>query len=173
MAIWRKNQMSMEHQCQCTEMNEEKLYEELSKIIAVNKGRPENLIMVLHQAQGIFGWLPQKVQQIVAEGLGLSSSQVSGVVSFYSFFSTAPKGRNSIKVCMGTACYVRGGQETLSRVENELKTKVGGTTADLRYSLDVVRCVGACGLSPAVIVNDDVYGRVNSAKIKQILNKYE
>ena len=120
-----------------------------------------------------FGYLPKKVQQIVAEGLGLSLSEVYGVVTFYSFFSTFPKGRNSVKVCLGTACYVRGSQRALSKVEDGLGVKVGGTTEDRRYSLDVVRCIGACGLAPAILVNDDVYGRVKTTKVMEILDRYE
>ncbi len=165
--------MSDEHRCACAEAQEEELYPRLAEIVAENKGRPENLIMVLHKAQNLFGYLPKKVQQMVAEGLGLSLSEVYGVVTFYSFFSTAPKGRNSVKVCLGTACYVRGGQRTLARVEDDLKVGVGGTTEDRRFSVDVVRCIGACGLAPAILVNDDVYGRVKTTKVMEILDRYE
>jgi NADH:ubiquinone oxidoreductase subunit E len=100
-------------------------------------------------------------------------SQVHGVISFYSFFSTVPKGRNSVKVCLGTACYVRGGQRTLAKVEQELGINVGGTTEDREYSLDIVRCIGACGLAPAMLVNDDVYGRVKTTKLMEILQRYK
>ncbi len=165
--------MSDEHTCACAEAQEEELYPKLAEIVEANKGRPENLIMVLHKAQNLFGYLPKKVQHVVAEGLGLSLSEVHGVITFYSFFSTAPKGRNTVKVCLGTACYVRGGQRTLSKVEDELAVKVGGTTEDRRYSVDVVRCIGACGLAPAMLVNDDVYGRVKTTKLMEILDRYE
>jgi NADH:ubiquinone oxidoreductase subunit E len=165
--------MSEEHKCACGESQEEDLYPKLAEIIAENTGRSENLIMVLHKAQNLFGYLPKRVQQLVAEGLGLSLSEVYGVVTFYSFFSTAPKGRNSVKVCLGTACYVRGGQQALGKEEDELKVKGGGTTDDRRYSLDVVRCIGACGLAPAILVNDDVYGRVKTTKVMEILDRYE
>jgi NADH:ubiquinone oxidoreductase subunit E len=165
--------MSEEHKCACADSQEEELYPRLAEIIAENKGRSENLIMVLHKAQNLFGYLPKRAQQLVADGLTLSLSEVYGVVTFYSFFSTAPKGRNSVKVCLGTACYVRGGQQTLGKVEGELKIKVGGTTDDRRYSLDVVRCIGACGLAPAILVNDDVYGRVKTTKVMEIIDRYE
>jgi NADH:ubiquinone oxidoreductase subunit E len=165
--------MSDEHKCVCADAQEEELYPKLAEIVETNRGKPENLIMVLHRAQNLFGYLPKRVQQIVAEGLGLSLSEVYGVVTFYSFFSTSPKGRNTVKVCLGTACYVRGGQRSLSKVEDELKVKVGGTTEDRRYSLDVVRCIGACGLAPAMLVNDDVYGRVKTTKVMEILDHYE
>jgi len=161
------------HQCRCEEVKEEELYPKLAEIIAENRNKPENLIMVLHKAQNLFGYLPKRVQQEVAEGLDLSLSQVHGVISFYSFFSTSPKGRNSVKVCLGTACYVRGGQRALAKVKQELSVGVGETTEDRRYSLDVVRCIGACGLAPAMLVNDDVYGRVKTTKLMEILQKYE
>jgi NADH:ubiquinone oxidoreductase subunit E len=105
--------MSDEHTCACAEAQEEELYPKLAEIIEESKGRPENLIMVLHKAQNLFGYLPKRVQQLVAEGLGLTLSEVYGVITFYSFFSTSPKGRNSVKICLGTACYVRGGQQAL------------------------------------------------------------
>ena len=108
------------HECRCEEVREEELYPKLAEIIAENRNKPENLIMVLHKAQNLFGYLPKRVQQEVAEGLGLSLSQVHGVISFYSFFSTSPKGKNSVKVCLGTACYVRGGQQALAKVKQEL-----------------------------------------------------
>ncbi len=165
--------MSDEHKCLCADKQEEELYPRLAQIVEENRGKAENLIMVLHKAQNLFGYLPKKAQQIVAEGLGLSLSEVYGVVTFYSFFSIFPKGRNSVKVCLGTACYVRGGQRALTKVEDGLGVKVGGTTEDRRYSLDVVRCIGACGLAPAILVNDDVYGRVKTTKVMEILDRYE
>jgi len=165
--------MAAEKQCTCAEVNEDELYPKLDEIVSRHRGKREDLIMVLHEAQGLFGYLPRKVQQIVSTGLGVSLAEVHGVISFYSFFSTVPKGRNSIKVCLGTACYVRGGQQTLSKVESEIGVDVGGTTDDRRYSLDVVRCIGACGLAPAMLVNKDVYGRVKTTKVNEILDQYE
>ena len=165
--------MSDEHKCACAETQEEELYPKLAEIIAENKGKPENLIMVLHKAQNLFGYLPKKVQQMVAKGLGLSLSEVYGVVTFYSFFSTAPKGRNSVKVCLGTACYVRGGKQVLEQFARDLKVEVGGTTDDRKFSLEVNRCVGACGLAPVVVVGSDIYRRVKLDKIPEIISKYK
>lgn len=165
--------MAVENQCCCAQTNEAELYPELEKIIAEHQGKPEDLIMVLHKAQNLFGYLPRKVQEMVAEGLGVSLNEVYGVITFYAFFSTVPKGRHSVKVCLGTACYVRGGQRVIEKIKKELSLKVGGTTEDRRYSLDVVRCIGACGLSPAMLVNDDVYGRVKITKLAEILERYE
>jgi NADH:ubiquinone oxidoreductase subunit E len=165
--------MTVENQCQCAPVEEDELYPKLEEIIAEHKGRPEDLIMVLHKAQNLFGYLPRKVQEVVAEGLNLSLNEVYGVITFYNFFSTVPTGRHGVKVCLGTACYVRGGQAVLEKTERELGIKNGETTEDRRYSLGVVRCIGACGLAPAMLINDDVYGRVKSTKIMEILEKYE
>ncbi len=165
--------MAAENECQCAQAQEEELYPRLEEIIAEHKGRPQDLIMALHKAQNLFGYLPRKVQEMVAEGLNVSLNEVYGVITFYNFFSTVPTGRHSVKVCLGTACYVRGGQAVLEKAEKELGIKNGGTTEDRRYSLGVVRCIGACGLAPAMLINDDVYGRVKTTKIMEVLEKYE
>ncbi|MDD3844969.1 MAG: NAD(P)H-dependent oxidoreductase subunit E [Syntrophorhabdaceae bacterium] len=165
--------MSQEKQCQCAEVQEEELYPRLEEVIMQHRGKGEDLIMVLHKAQNLFGYLPRKAQEMVAEGLDVSINEVYGVITFYNFFSTVPQGRNSVKVCLGTACYVRGSQEVLDKAQRELGIKVGGTTEDRRYSLDVVRCIGACGLAPAMLVNEDVYGRVKPPHLLDILEKYE
>jgi NADH:ubiquinone oxidoreductase subunit E len=109
----------------------------------------------------------------IAAGLNLSRSEVFGVASFYSLFSLQPKGRNLVKVCMGTACYVKGIKEVINRVENHYGMKQGGTSPDRRFSLEAVRCLGACGLAPVMVVNTDTYGDVKADKIVQILDKYE
>ncbi len=151
---------------------EKELYAELKKIIAEYKGKAGALILVLHRAQTLFGYLPREVQRQIAEGLEIPLSEVSGVVTFYSFFTMVPKGRHSIKVCLGTSCYVRGGQKVLGDLERKLGISVGGTTDDRRFSLEVVRCIGACGLSPALTVGEDVFGRVKSTKLGEIMEKY-
>lgn len=165
--------MGNEHQCHCAETNEEELYPKLEEIIEQHARRPQDLIMVLHKAQNLFGYLPKRVQEMVADGLNVSLNEIYGVITFYNFFSTVPQGRNSVKVCLGTACYVRGSQALLDKTEKELGIKVGGTTEDRRYSLDVVRCIGACGLAPAMLVNDDVYGRVKTTTVMDIIESYE
>ncbi len=152
--------------------SEELLYRELDGIILRNQEKPGALILVLHQAQNLFGYLPRGVQRRIAEGLGIPLSEVSGVVTFYSFFTMVPKGRHSIKVCLGTSCYVRGGQRLIGELQKKLSIDVGGTTDDRRFSLEVVRCIGACGLSPAMTVGEDVFGRVKNTKLGEILEKY-
>lgn len=130
------------------------------------------LISVLHKAQEIFGYLPEEVQTFVAEQLGISVAKVYGVVSFYSFFTMTPKGKFPIAVCMGTACYVRGAGKVLEDLQNQLGIKSGETTADGLFSIDALRCVGACGLAPVVLVGEDVYGRDEAKDVKAILKKY-
>lgn len=129
------------------------------------------LITVLHTAQGMFGYLPKEVQIFIAKKLNLSAAKVYGVVSFYSFFTMEPKGKHVIDVCLGTACYVRGADKVLQELQNQLGINVGQTTPDGRFTLSCLRCVGACGLAPVVIVDDDVHGRVTAEDVKVILEK--
>ena len=130
------------------------------------------LISVLHKAQEIFGYLPQEVQSFVAEQLGISIAKVYGVVSFYSYFTMTPKGKFPVAVCMGTACYVRGAEKVLHDFEKQLGIKTGETTADGLFSIDALRCVGACGLAPVVLVGEDVYGRDEAKDVTAIIKKY-
>jgi len=160
-------------QAALAEPAETQRYEELTKIIAEYKGKPGGLILVLHKAQNLFGYLPRQVQRQIADGLDIPLSEVAGVVTFYSFFTMVPKGRHGIKVCLGTSCYVRGGQRLLGELQKKLGVPVGGTTNDRRFSLEVVRCIGACGLSPAMTVGKDVFGRVKNNKLGEILGKYD
>jgi NADH:ubiquinone oxidoreductase subunit E len=133
----------------------------------------DSLIEILHGVQEEIGYLPQDVQEYVAERLGLAVGTVEGVVTFYSFFTTVPRGRHTVKVCQGTACYVRGGKRVLETVTKACGCGVGETSDDMRFSLDVVRCVGACGLSPVMTVGDDIYERVKPTKVAEILEKYQ
>ena len=145
----------------------------IDEIIARKGSTPDSLIEVLHGVQEELGYLPQAVQEYVAGKLGLAVGAVEGVITFYSFFTTVPRGRHSIKVCQGTACYVRGGKRVLEAVAKHCGCGVGETSEDMRYSLDVVRCVGACGLSPVMTVGEDIYERVKPTKVTDILNRYE
>lgn len=131
-----------------------------------------SLIQALHMAQGLYGHLPLQVQQVVADAMGMPVAQVSGVVSFYSYFTTKPRGRHTIRVCLGTACYVRGGKKIVDRLGEELGIGVGDTTADGAFTLEVARCIGACGLAPAMSVDDVVYKQVHPDKLDLILDRY-
>lgn len=144
--------------------------EEFINSLADKKGA---LIEVLHKAQHIFGYLPEEVQIFVAEKLNVPTSKVFGVVSFYSYFTTVPRGEFVVNVCMGTACFVRGAANVLSELEKQLNIKVGQTTEDGRFTIEVLRCVGACGLAPVVTINDKVYGHVTPGDIKNILAEYQ
>jgi NADH-quinone oxidoreductase subunit E/NADP-reducing hydrogenase subunit HndA len=130
------------------------------------------LINVLHSAQQSFGYLPAEVQEIIAEQLNVPVAKVYGVVTFYSFFTMLPKGQHPISVCTGTACYVRGAEKVLDEFKRILKVQVGETTGDGKYSLSCLRCVGACGLAPVVMIGEKVYGRVSPDSVKDILNEY-
>ena len=155
--------------CNVHTMTEEDKYNLLKNVIIDYERKESNLIQVLHMAQAIFDFLPVEVQRFIADEMGLSVSKVNSVLTFYSFFSTTPKGEYTISVCLGTACYVRGGKDVLNRLKDELGIDVGETTGDKRYSLTVMRCIGSCGLAPAMTINGKVYKQVNPNRIKRIL----
>ncbi len=145
----------------------------LKEVIAAHKEQPGGLMPVLQQAQEIYGYLPIEVQTMIAEGLGLSLSDIYGVATFYSQFSLSPKGENRISVCLGTACYVKGADKILAALEEKLGIKVGECTDDGIFSLDSTRCIGACGLAPVMMINDDVYGKLTVDQLDDILKKYK
>lgn len=131
------------------------------------------MIPVLQAAQDIYGYLPREVLEKIAAELKLPISQVYGVVTFYAQFNLTPRGRYIIRVCQGTACYVRGGGEIFQEIQDQLGIKDGETTEDLRFTLESVACLGACGLAPVIMINDDTHGRLTKDAIAGILAKYE
>jgi NADH:ubiquinone oxidoreductase subunit E len=149
------------------------MWKRIDAIVSAGSGVPGSVIAVLRECQDVAGYLPVELIDYIAVGLNLSRSEVFGVASFYALFSLKPKGRNLVKVCMGTACYVKGIKEVINRVENHYGMKQGGSSTDRRFSLEAVRCLGACGLAPVMVVNSDTYGDVKADKIVQILDKYE
>jgi len=155
------------------------MFDELDKFIdslAIDlKGdrRKGDLIRILHQAQSIFGYLPEEVQIHVAKRLNIQHSEVSGVISFYNYFTTEPKGKHHISVCMGTACFVKGADKVLEEFEKELGIKAGQVSEDMEYSIDIVRCIGACGLAPVATIGEKVYGRLTVADVKTMLSQYK
>ncbi|OGJ87929.1 MAG: hypothetical protein A2350_15220 [Candidatus Raymondbacteria bacterium RifOxyB12_full_50_8] len=145
---------------------------DLDAILSAYRGKTGGLIPVLQKAQEVIGYLPLPVQSYIALGLNLPASDVFGIVSFYSFFSMKPRGKNQIKVCMGTACFVMGAQEIVKEFEERLGISVGGVTPDRQFSLEMVRCLGMCGLAPAVMINNDVHAKLTPAKTAQLLEQY-
>lgn len=146
--------------------------DELKAVCKSFNNEKGELINVLHKAQGIFGYLPAEVQEIVAKELNVSVAHVYGVVSFYSFFTMLPKGEHPVSICLGTACYVRGAEKIIEEFKRILNINVGETTTDGKFSLACLRCVGACGLAPVVLVGDKVYGRLSPDSVKDIVAEY-
>ena len=150
----------------------EGMWEKIDAIIHEDKSKPGAVITVLRKCQDVVGYLPVVLFDYISLGLNVSSSEVFGVASFYALFSMKPKGRNLIRVCTGTACYVKGIKEVLARISNEHGLKEGQTTEDRRFSLEGVRCLGACGLAPVMVINQDTHGAVSADAVIDILAKY-
>ena len=155
--------------CNVHAMTEEAKYALLKEVIIDYDRKESNLIQILHMAQAIFGHVPAAVQHFISDQMDLSVSKVNSVLTFYSFFSTQPKGKYTVSICLGTACYVRGGKEVLNKLKSVLGIDVGATTEDKIFSLTVMRCIGACGLAPAITINNKVYKQVSPNKIPRIL----
>ena len=160
--------------CTCCdeEPTEEELLARLDAVIAEYRGKPGALIPVLQLAQGIFGYLPEVALKHIARELRKPYSEVAGVVGFYSFFTTVPRGKHLVRICMGTACYVRGSVQVLDAFKKELGIDIGGTTEDREFSLEIARCFGACGLAPVITVDDDVHHRVKPKRVNEIIAQY-
>lgn len=146
--------------------------EQIENVIDLYQAKESNLIQILHASQQIYGYLPLEVQEFIAKKMNIPVSQISGVVTFYSFFSTTPRGEHTILVCMGTACYVRGGKKLVEELQKILSIGIGDTTEDGKFTLEIARCIGACGLAPALMIDKVVYKQVNPNKLKSILAKY-
>ncbi len=159
-------------ECKCHGKLPDDRFNKLHDVIEKHKDQPGSLIPVLHEAQQLFGCLPEDVQQFVAKGLGVPESEVYGVATFYSLFSLKPKGKWTVNVCLGTACYVKGAANCLEALKKELGIDIGGTSKDGLFTLQGVRCVGACALAPVVVIGDTVYAKVKPEDIKRILAEY-
>lgn len=145
----------------------------VDRIIEAHKNKSGVLIPVLEEIQELIGYLPKSVQRRVAVGLSIPFSEVYGVVTFYSFFTMVPRGRHTIRCCLGTACYVRGGSKNQEKVSQLLRVESGETTEDRRFSLETVRCLGACGLAPVMVVDDHTFRQVKPSKISEILKDFD
>ena len=169
--------MSTEAAAEQTATNNEiilpEMYGRIDTIIAKYKDKPGSLIPVLQQTQEVCGYLPHIVQRYIAKGMNMSPSVVYGVATFYSYFTLVPRGKHVIRVCLGTACYVKRSEEIIEKIKAELDIEVGEITRDKKYSLEAVRCLGACGLAPVVVIGQDTYGDVAATKVMDIVKKYE
>ncbi len=163
--------MIQKHHPHHPEINDD-LWLQIDAVIEKNKTVSGAVITVLRECQTIAGFLPVELLDYISQGLNLPASSVYGVASFYSLFSMVPKGRHTIRMCLGTACYVKGIKEALGRIENEYQLEEGGTTEDRRFSLEAVRCLGACGLAPVMVVDQDTHGDVSSDKVLELLEQY-
>jgi NADH:ubiquinone oxidoreductase subunit E len=165
--------MPLDEKClECQEATEEELLRRLDEVLAEYAEVPGALIPVLQIAQALFGYLPETALRKISSALGKPYSEVAGVVGFYSFFTTVPRGKHLVRVCLGTACYVRGGKQVLAALRDLLRIEVGETTPDRQFSLDVGRCFGACGLAPVIMIDDDVHQRVKPTRLGRIIDGY-
>lgn len=145
----------------------------VDQIIGHNRIKPGALIPVLEEVQETIGYLPKSIQRRIAQGMNVPLKEVHGVVSFYSFFTMVPRGRHTTRCCLGTACYVRGGKHNMDKLKEVLHIEPGDTTEDRKFSLETVRCLGACGLAPVITVDEDTYRQVKPSKLSEILERYE
>lgn len=161
--------MQTERKCDCGVDH----WERVNDILRKNQGRDGALIDVLHQTQDVYGYLPEEAMTMIAEGLNLSLSKVYGVATFYSLYSLKPKGKHIIRLCESAPCHLRGAMDVLQTIEDELSLKAGQTTEDNRFTLELTSCLGVCGVAPAMMIGDRVYGNLTPEKIKEILRSYD
>ena len=162
-----------ENKEKCKNCMEEKTVKELEKILSKYTKDKSNLIQILNEVQEKFGYVPTIAQEEIAKYLGIEVAEVYGVVTFYSRFTLKPKGKYAISVCMGTACFVKGGEQILERVKQKLGIEEGQTTEDGKFSIDATRCIGACGLAPVFTVNEEVYGKATPQKVDEVIKEYQ
>ena len=162
-----------ENKEKCKNCMEEKTVKELEKILSKYTNDKSNLIQILNEVQEKFGYVPTIAQEEIAKYLGIEVAEVYGVVTFYSRFTLKPKGKYAISVCMGTACFVKGGEQILERVKQKLGIEEGQTTEDGKFSIDATRCIGACGLAPVFTVNEEVYGKATPQKVDEVIKEYQ
>lgn len=172
-AVTQKATPETKQQVHVTDEITPEMYKKIDAIVQKYRDKPGSLIPVLQQAQLVCGYLPHLVQRYIARGMRMSPSVVFGVATFYSFFTLVPRGRHVIRVCLGTACYVKRSEEIIEKIKAELDLDVGEITRDKKYSLEAVRCLGACGLAPVVVIGQDTYGDVAATRVMDIVNKYE
>lgn len=165
--------MSQQNCCCCGGNCVDERLEKIKKVIEEHKTVKGGLIPVLHQIQNTYGYLPEDVLKLVSQELNIPMAEIFGVASFYSYFSLEPKGEHIIRVCLGTACYVKGAQGLIDKISKELNVEVGKTTEDGKFTLEATRCLGACGLAPVMVIGEKVYGRITPDDIPGILKEYK
>ena len=151
---------------------EQKVKKDTEEIVLKYPKKKDMLIMILNEVQEKFGYIPSKAQTVISEYLSIPMAEIYGVITFYSRFTLNPKGKYNISICLGTACYVKGSQKILDRAKERLKIEPGEVTKDGKFSIDEVRCVGACGLAPVFMVNDEVYGNATVKMFDEVIDKY-
>lgn len=162
-----------ENQCSCGCSQKDEGLQKVQQVIEEYKEVKGALIPVLHEIQGLYGYLPQEALQLVSKELNISMAEIYGVATFYSLFTLEPKGEHVIRVCMGTACYVKGAQSIIDKLNSELGVEVGKTTKDGKFTLEAARCLGSCGLAPVMMVDDRVYGKITPGDVIKILEEYK
>ncbi|MBU7008734.1 complex I 24 kDa subunit family protein [Phosphitispora fastidiosa] len=155
------------------ELEHDEKLTKLDRILEEYAGRPGALIPVLHEAQKVYGYLPEEVQYHISQGLGVPLADVYGVVTFYALFTMTPRAEHNISVCMGTACYVKGAGHLVEKIGEDLGLKLGEISDDRRFGLEATRCIGACGMAPVLTVNEEVHGRLNAEQMGELLEKYK
>lgn len=156
----------------CEGCNGCKVDEKLEKIAKKYKNVEGGIISALHEVQDTYGYISSTAQKYLSKELNVPMSEIYGIITFYSRFSLVPKGKYNIQVCMGTACYVKGSEKVLNRFKEKLGIKEGETTSDGKFSIESVRCIGACGLAPAIVINEEVYGKMDEKKVDELIEKY-
>jgi NADH-quinone oxidoreductase, E subunit len=156
----------------CEGCNGCKIDEKLEKIAKKYKNVEGGIISALHEVQDTYGYISSTAQKYLSKELNVPMSEIYGIITFYSRFSLVPKGKYNIQVCMGTACYVKGSEKVLNRFKEKLGIKEGETTSDGKFSIESVRCIGACGLAPAIVINEEVYGKMDEKKVDELIEKY-
>lgn len=156
----------------CEGCNGCKIDEKLEKIAKKYKNVEGGIISALHEVQDTYGYISSTAQKYLSKELNVPMSEIYGIITFYSRFSLVPKGKYNIQVCMGTACYVKGSEKVLNRFKEKLGIKEGETTSDGKFSIESVRCIGACGLAPAIVINEEVYGNMDEKKVDELIEKY-
>ena len=158
--------------CNCNRLGTDEQVQEFNSLLDANKNNRNNIMEVLQKTQGIFGYIPENSIKLISQALDMAESEIYGIVTFYSFFSLTPKAKYNIDVCLGTACFVLGAQDVMNKILEKLNVKVGETTPDGKWIVTSCRCLGCCGLAPAITINGEVYGKVKVEDVDKIIDSF-